>query len=152
VASRDAPDSTGVSLAAARFERFASFGTVGVIGFVIDASILSTLVHVVGWPHNTARAVSFAAAVTVTWYLNRRWVFARTHSPAREYGAYFGIQAAGAAINLGTYAVVIAVVPGLVRLPVVPLAAGALLALLFNYSAASRWVFAATPPRARSPQ
>lgn len=152
MASSDTPDSAGVSLPAGPFERFASFGTVGIVGFGIDASILTTLVHLFGWPHYTARALSFAAAVTVTWYLNRRWVFARTHRPAREYGAYFGIQAAGAAINLGTYAVVIAVVPDLVRLPVVPLAAGALLALLFNYTAASRWVFAATPQRARSPQ
>jgi putative flippase GtrA len=125
-------------------ERFASFGTVGIIGFGIDASVLSPLVHIFGWPHHTARALSFAAAVTVTWYLNRRWVFARTHRPAREYGAYFGVQAVGATINLGMYAVVIAVVPSLVRLPVVPLAAGASLALLFNYLAASRWVFAST--------
>lgn len=119
----------------------------GLVGFAVDATVLSTLVHVAGWPHYTARALSFLTAVSVTWYLNRHWVFARTREPAREYGAYFGVQAVGAAINLGTYAFVIAAVPALARIPVLPLAAGAALALLFNYSAAGRWVFAATSAR-----
>ena len=122
--------------------RFASFAGVGIIGFIVDATILSALVHGFSWPHYWARALSFAAAVSVTWYLNRHWVFARTHDRAREYGAYLGVQTVGAAINLGTYALVIAVFPWLARAPVVPLAAGAVLALLFNYSAAGRWVFA----------
>jgi putative flippase GtrA len=98
-----------------------------------------------GWNHYTARAISFATAVTVTWYLNRHWVFAPTRDGTREYGTYFGFQALGAVINLGTYALVIAVLPELARYPVLPLAAGAALALLFNYSAARRWVFAASP-------
>lgn len=115
----------------------------GGLGFVVDATILSTLVHVYGWSHLSARAVSFAAAVTVTWYCNRRWVFARTADRAREYGAYFSVQAIGAVLNLGTYVLVVAMYPPLARLPLLPLAAGALVALLFNYSGASRWVFAA---------
>jgi putative flippase GtrA len=126
---------------------------VGGLGFVVDAAILSLLVHVGGWPHYAARAVSFATAVTVTWYCNRHWVFSRTADSAREYGTYFGVQAVGAVINLGTYALVIALVPPLAGLPIVPLAAGAALAVLFNYSAASRWVFAVAPPgdRRREP-
>jgi putative flippase GtrA len=119
---------------------------VGLVGFVVDAAILSTLVHGWGWPHYSARALSFASAVTVTWHVNRRWVFAPTRDRTREYGAYFGVQAVGAAINLGTYILVIAVVPSLAHLPVLPLAAGAVLALVFNYSAASRWVFASSSP------
>jgi putative flippase GtrA len=114
---------------------------VGGLGFVVDAAILSALVHVLDWPHYTARAISFAAAVTVTWYCNRRWVFSRSNDRAREYGAYFVVQIVGAVINLGTYALVITLVPSLARLPILPLATGAGLALLFNYSGASRWVF-----------
>ena len=125
--------------------QFASFTTVGIVGFVVDASILSALVHIGEWPHYAARALSFAAAVSVTWYMNRRWVFSRTNDATREYGAYLAVQAAGAAINLGTYATVIFLYPSLARVPVVPLAAGAALALVFNYAAAVRWVFAAPP-------
>jgi putative flippase GtrA len=120
---------------------FSSFVVVGTLGFVVDSGILSLLVHVFGWSPYTARLLSFAAAVTVTWYCNRRWVFVRTQDVAREYGAYLGVQTVGATINFGTYALLIALVPALARLPVVPLAAGSALALLFNYSAAKRWVF-----------
>jgi putative flippase GtrA len=76
-------------------------------------------------------------------------VFSRTNDAAREYGAYFAVQSVGAAINLGTYAATILVYPPLARVPVVPLAAGAALAMIFNYSAAARWVFVA-PPEVRS--
>lgn len=121
--------------------RLSSFAVVGTIGFVVDAGILSALVQSGGWSHYSARAVSFAAAVTVTWYLNRRWVFSPTASRAREYGSYFGVQTVGALINLGTYASVIEIFPSLAGAPVLPLAVGSALALLFNYSAAKRWVF-----------
>lgn len=132
-----------------KLRRFSSFAAVGAAGFVVDATILSTLVHASGWSHFAARAVSFAAAVTVTWYCNRRWVFVRADDVTREYGAYFGVQFVGAAINLGTYALLIAVLPTLARLPVIPLAGGAALALLFNYSVASRWVFGAPSAQPR---
>jgi len=121
--------------------RFSSFAVVGSLGFFVDAAILSLLVHVWDWPPYSARVLSFVPAVTVTWYCNRRWVFSRTRNAAREYGAYFTVQTVGAAINLGAFALLIAAVPSAARLPVVPLAAGSALALLFNYLAAGRWVF-----------
>jgi putative flippase GtrA len=126
----------------APLRRFSSFVVVGAVGFVVDGGILSTLIHLYGWSHVSARAVSFAVAVTVTWYCNRRWVFSATSDRAREYGAYLGVQAVGALINLGTYLLLIALFPPLARLPLLPFAAGSALALLFNYSGASRWVFA----------
>ena len=146
MATRDTPDSESLRSHSSAFGQFASFAAVGLAGFTVDAAILSALVHAQGWHHYSARAVSFAVAVTVTWYLNRNWVFSRTSDRAREYGAYFGVQVVGAAINLGTYALVIALIPPLARLPVLPLAAGAALTLLFNYSAASRFVFAPSSP------
>ena len=135
------PDSADESGTASPLRTFPGFIVVGGIGFVVDGTLLSILVHLFDWPHLQARMVSFATAVTVTWLCNRRWVFAATDDGTREYGAYFGVQVVGAAINLGTYALVIALVPTLARLPVLPLAAGAALAMVFNYSAASRWVF-----------
>ena len=131
-------------------KRFASYTTVGIIGFIVDAGILSALVHVWEWPHYTARAVSFSAAVTVTWGLNRRWVFTRTQDATREYGAYFSVQAVGACLHLGTYALVILAFPPLARIPVLPLLVGAALGFAFNYYWTVRWVYAATPSAARS--
>ena len=143
--ARRTVDVGGVDARGAALGRLPSFATVGAAGFVVDATLLSLLVHVGSWSHYTARAVSFAAAVTVTWYCNRHWVFPRTDNATFEYGAYFGVQSVGAVINLGAYALIIALLPGLARAPVIPLAVGAALALLFNYWAASRWVFAPPP-------
>jgi len=124
-----------------QFRRFASFIVVGSLGFIVDAAILSLLVHVWHWGPYPARVLSFVPAVTATWYCNRRWVFSGSRNRAREYGAYFGAQTIGAAINLGTYVLVILVFPEVARVPVVPLAVGSAVALAFNYAAASRWVF-----------
>jgi len=122
-------------------KRFTSFVAVGGVGFAVDAAILSALVHGLDWSHYTARAVSFATAVTVTWYCNRHWVFARSADASREYRAYFAVQLVGAVINLGAYVAILETARSLARFPVLPLAGGAVLALLFNYWAAGRWVF-----------
>jgi putative flippase GtrA len=143
VTTRDAPDVRHTSTPRSGLGRFSSFVVVGAVGFVVDGGILATLIHFYAWSHVSARAVSFAVAVTVTWYCNRRWVFGPTNDRVREYGAYLGVQAAGALINLGTYLLLIALFPALARLPLLPFAAGSALALLFNYSGAHRWVFAA---------
>lgn len=101
------------------------------------------------WGLYEGRAVSFAAAVSVTWYLNRRLTFGDRRSRRRgaEYGRYLGTQIVGAAINLAIYAGVIAAVPPLASYPVVPLAAGSGLAMVFNFLAARHFAFAGSPSR-----
>ena len=89
------------------------FGLVGGIGFLVDAGILTLLVNGFTWHHYAARAVSFAAAVTSTWALNRQWVFGKTSDTRREFTLYFLIQVIGATINLGTFVLVIETWPGL---------------------------------------
>lgn len=137
--------------AATVFRRLPGFVFVGAIGFLIDASILTLLMTGFGFDHYTARAISFTAAVTATWYLNRRWVFERNAVPmsGREYTSYLFVQFIGAVINLSVFVVVIEFVPRLARLPVIPLAIGAAVALLFNFSASSRFVF--SEPHSQEP-
>lgn len=90
-------------------------------------------------------------AVTATWYMNRRWVFERNavRMSGREYTSYLFVQIIGAVINLSVFVVVIEYVPALARIPVIPLAIGAAAALLFNFSASSRFVFSG--PRSEEP-
>ena len=123
------------------------FILVGAIGFVIDAGILTALVNGLGAGHYAARALSFTAAVTATWYMNRRWVFAKiaTRKRSREYTSYLIVQAIGAVINLSIFVAAIEFLPDLAKVPVIPLAIGAAVALLFNFSASRRFVF--TPPK-----
>ena len=118
------------------------FAVIGGIGFVVDAGILTALVTLQGWHHYPARAISFAAAVTVAWALNRRFTFTKTKDAKREYARYFGVQIVGAVINLSTYVLVIEAWPATAATPVIPLAIGAALALVFNFVAARFFVFA----------
>lgn len=124
--------------------RLPGFVIVGAIGFLVDAGILTALVTGFGVGHYVARTISFTVAVTATWHMNRRWVFERVtaHRSSREYTAYLVVQVIGAVINLSIYVAVIELVPRLAETPVIPLALGAAVALLFNFGASSRFVFA----------
>jgi len=103
--------------------------------------------------HYRARAISFAIAVTATWYMNRRWVFERNAVPVsgREYSSYFVVQILGAIINLSVFVAVIELLPDLATLPVIPLAIGAAAALLFNFTMSSRFVFATSVDKKTDP-
>jgi putative flippase GtrA len=122
---------------------FPAFLAAGAIGFLVDASILATLVHSFGWGDYTARIVSFSGAVTVTWYLNRRFAFAgtRTANRRREYTRYLGVQFAGMLVNFIVYSVCIAASPTMDRWPVLALAVGSAVALLFNFAGSRIFVF-----------
>jgi putative flippase GtrA len=119
------------------------FVVVGAIGFLIDAGILTLLMTGFGLDHYSARALSFTVAVTFTWYMNRRWVFEKSTASmsGREYSSYLVVQVIGALINLSVFVAVIEFVPRLANMPVIPLAVGAIAALLFNFNASSRFVF-----------
>lgn len=123
--------------------RLPGFVLVGAIGFLIDAGILTALMKSLDFGHYSARAISFTIAVTATWYMNRRWVFERiaVRMSGREYTSYLSVQVIGALINLSVFAAVIEFVPGLATMPVIPLAVGAAVALMFNFGASSRFVF-----------
>lgn len=122
---------------------FPAFFVVGGIGFVVDASILALLVHGYGWGDYTARVVSFAVAVTVTWALNRTYAFADQRSGNRrsEYTRYLFVQGTGMAINFLIYALCIVSSELMDRWPVLALAVGSAVALIFNYAGSRMFVF-----------
>ncbi len=129
-------------------QRLPKFAVVGAIGFLIDAAILTLLMNGFGFGPYGARAVSFATAVTATWYLNRRWVFSQnaTRINGREYTSYMVVQFAGATINLMVFILIIELLPKFANIPIIPLAVGAIAALTFNFIASSKFVFTATEP------
>lgn len=116
----------------------------GAVGFLVDAAVLQLLVSAAGWSAFAARALSFPAALTATFLLNRAWTFGALRLPAaRAYGAYGVIQALGALINLAVFSACLLAAPALYERPVVALGIGAIVALLFNFAAARRLVFRA---------
>jgi putative flippase GtrA len=121
-----------------------SFAVVGVIGFLVEAAVVSTLTYVAGWGPWRARIPSFLLAVLVTWLLNRTFTFPGRGLQRRsvEGVLYLATVALGSAVNLGVYGLVLHYVPALSALPIVPLAAGSLAGLLFNFNSARLLVFA----------
>ena len=119
------------------------FAVVGSIGFVVDAVLLTVLMSHFLWSAYSARLISFAFAVSATWYLNRNWTFrhAKTRQVSREYSGYFAVQSLGALINYGVFSLCIFLSPIMLGYPVLPLAIGSGVALFFNYFGAKHIAF-----------
>ena len=126
-----------------------AFGVVGAIGFAIDGGILTLLATRLGVDVYAARTISFSVATLATWLLNRRAVFRARAAPRggrrEEYVRYLAVQVCGAAINLGVFSALIAVHPALRAVPIVPLAVGAAIAMIFNYAGVRYWAFGGRP-------
>jgi len=120
----------------------AGFLSVGALGFLLDVSVFQAL-FIVGYGPISSRIVSAGAAITLTWYLNRRHVFrtAQTSRSGPEYARYLVIQSAGLVVNLGVYLALLNSVQGLQKVPVVALCGGALVAITFNFLGARYWAF-----------
>jgi len=115
---------------------------VGAIGFLVDGGVLQLLVSAAGWSPFTARVLSFPAALSATFVLNRIWTFGGLRMPAgRAYGVYGAIQLVGALINLAVFYVCVLLAPPLYERPLIALAIGAGVAMFFNYYASRRVVF-----------
>lgn len=124
------------------------FVWVGGIGFLVDSALLTLLVWA-GWQPLLARIPSFMAAVTVTWWLNRRYTFAlRARSRMRaEYSHYVLVQCLGAALNFGVYSACLAWSSLLQAFPVLALGIASLAAMSWNFWAMQRLVFAPSARR-----
>ncbi|CAN7443111.1 GtrA family protein [Caballeronia sp. LjRoot31] len=126
-------------------KKLLAFGCVGAVGFAVDAGVLSLLAQKLGVNVYLARVISFLIAVFVTWLLNRTWVFkaaeGKTGDKRLEYISYFAVQSVGALLNLGVFAALVASHAALRAYPVVPLAAGSIVGMFFNYTGAHFWVF-----------
>lgn len=113
-----------------------SFAVIGGLGFAVDAALLTALTQLAGWAPLQARIPSFLLAVMVTWLLNRRHTFAGRGLQRRSLEAFFylSIQVCGALLNFGVFGLCLEFFPRLIRMPVVPLAIGAIAGLIFNFA------------------
>ena len=120
-----------------------SFPIIGVIGFLVDAGVLY-LALFCGLGLYLGRVVSYMAAVTATWLLNRRYTFAAsaaTDNHLHEWARFVVSQLLGACINLGVYALLVHSSPLVHQHPVIGVGAGSLSGLLVNFSVARAFVF-----------
>ena len=121
--------------------QFLSFAVVGAIGFVVDVAVLYLMAPLLGW--YGARVLSFLAAATATWALNRRYTFRRSQaSVLREYLGYLGTMLGGAVVNYGAYVLVLHWATG-PWAPAAGVALGSCAGLVVNFLSARYLVFRA---------
>jgi putative flippase GtrA len=122
--------------------RVLRFAGVGVLGLGVDVTVLYAMLAA-GLDYVAGRLVSFAVAVTVTWYLNRKFTFAGlTSGPMLpEWARFVVANLAGAVVNFLIYLAIMRLefaLPGIAALAV---AAGSLGGMMFNYTASRAFVF-----------
>jgi putative flippase GtrA len=122
--------------------QFARFGVVGSIGFVVDTAVLYGGLWL-GLGLYLGRALSYVAAATTTWALNRAWTFRGQGrgSPLQQWAVFLAVNLVGFACNYGTYAALVASVPTVAQHPVIGVAAGSLAGMIGNFLLSRRFVF-----------
>ncbi len=123
--------------------QLAQFAAVGALGFVIDASVLQALVGKAGLDPYSARAVSYLAAATATWWLNRRVTFrdAVGANPIRQWTRFLAANACGGAVNYAIYAALVGLWARASAEPALAVAIGSAAGLLINFQLSRRFVF-----------
>jgi putative flippase GtrA len=125
------------------------FGIVGGIGFLVDAGLLQLMLQF-GLGYYGGRLISFLAAATTTWILNRSFTFRRdspsgTHpaptQPLGEWLAYLGLMVIGGVVNYGTYAAAVELSETVRRVPALGVALGSLAGMAINFWSAKTMVF-----------
>jgi len=128
---------------AQHLKRVGTFGSVGAVGFLVEAAVLSSLTAWAQWTPWQARVPSFGFAVLATWLLNRHITFRhqRRSNSSREALLYFGTQSVGAAINLVIFGAALQASSTMESLPVLALGAGAVGGFVFNYLVSATLIY-----------
>lgn len=124
--------------------QFISFGCVGVAGLVADAAVLWLMLHGVGSDPYSGRLVSYIAAATVTWVLNRAFTFKDVpmrDGLFRQWGKFLLANLSGFAANYLTYVLCINFVPLMADYKLLALVPASLVGLVFNFTASKKLVF-----------
>jgi putative flippase GtrA len=119
------------------------FGISGVAGFAVDAGLVALLTGALGLGPIIAQAIAFAAAVTVTWLINRHWTFA-AHASDRwlhEWTRYVAANSIGALVNNGIYVVLVLTETMFSKEPILAIIAGSIAGMGFNFASAKMVVF-----------
>ncbi|MGE0114236.1 MAG: GtrA family protein [Steroidobacteraceae bacterium] len=132
--------------------QFLRFALVGVAGFVVDAATLYMVMHTLGAGHYSGRAVSYLAAATSTWALNRRYTFIdrRDSNLLREWLKFLAANAAGGLVNYSVYAALVGTSGLVAAWPVLGVGAGSIAGLAVNFTLSRHLVFNKHPTAPRN--
>lgn len=120
--------------------QFGRFVVAGLVGLSIDIAVLYGALGLgAGWI--AARLLSFLAAASGTWAINRRYTFEMTASPLREWMRYLASMAGGMLLNFCVYSLVLALLPHAYWTPGFAVMCGSLSGMLINFFSAKFLVF-----------
>jgi putative flippase GtrA len=117
------------------------FAGVGAITFFVDAGVLTAVLAMAPGRFYLGRAVSYTAAATMGWWLNRRYTFGHSGTRWRQWLRYLVANLSGGLANYAVYAALIELSPLCRAYPAMAVAAGSLTGLLLNFAASRRFVF-----------
>jgi len=123
------------------------FGVVGTAGFAVDALVLTAGIAA-GLGPWLGRIVSFLAAASATFALNRAWTFRDRQSAApvgTQWARFVALNLGGFALNYATYAALIGAAPLVAAQPVLGVAAGSIVGMGANFFLSRRYVFRPPP-------
>ena len=118
--------------------QFLRFACVGAITYFVDAGVLTAVLAVAPGRFYLGRVISYLAAASFAWALNRRFTFGASGSRWREWLRYLLANLSGGLVNYAVYAELIASSSFCRLYPMLPVALGSLAGLMLNF-AASRW-------------
>ncbi len=122
-----------------RVSQLIRFGLAGVAGFLVDACVLQAALAF-GMSFYLGRVISFLAAATATWLINRRLTFAHDgQRPAsfQEWWRYVGAMMVGGAVNYLISALMFhGVLQSDPRSAIIAVAVGSIAAMVVNFIAA----------------
>lgn len=83
------------------WQRFFRFATVGFIGAAVDYTVFNFTWHIIGLDPTVSQAVSFIAAVTNNFILNRKWTYpdSRSKPVHTQIGQYLLVNFIGLLIR-----------------------------------------------------
>ena len=123
--------------------QFLSFGVIGTLGFIVDASLLVLFNKLLGFDLFSSRLVSFSGAVTTTWYLNRKLTFTdrKDRHVMHEWLFYTILNGIGGLINFAIFMLLVFQNEFLADNPILPLAIASVIAMVFNFTVSKYLVF-----------
>ena len=84
------------------------FSIIGILGFIVDVAVLDTVVHYLKTDPYLGRLISFFAAATTTWWLNRTLTFRRKDKHTfGEWIGYVSLMMVGALANFTIYSIIV---------------------------------------------
>jgi putative flippase GtrA len=126
--------------------RLVSFTIVGAVGFAVDALVLAAGIHVLGLPSTWARVPSFLCALTSTYFGNRFFTFAQGPRPATgRFLHYLAASGFSNVLNLGIYALALALLPPLTFAPFAALILATGVSMCASFCLYSTFVFGGSP-------